>query len=44
MARLLRIATTSIRRRLAAVTATSSKFGTATFCNDAGTVGTGRFA
>ena len=48
MARLLRVATTSIRRRLAAVVApppgTSTKFGTATFCRDDGATGTGRFA
>jgi hypothetical protein len=45
MARLLRVATTSIRRRLAAVAAaTSSKFGTATFVSDDGATGTGRFA
>jgi len=44
MAKLFRVASSSIRRRLAAVAATSSLFGTATFCSDDGSTGTGRFA
>jgi len=45
MAKLFRVASSSIRRRLAAAgAATSSLFGTATFCSDDETTGTGRFA